>query len=128
MLKVTSNLDLKITKAYIKQETDDSKESLKCVLYSPVRMESSSLEITKQESSKCLKESLYREMERKHILYYLILTRYACIALLTGIKNRHYSICNITFRSKKSFLDHELHSHKTKKTPIIDFRTFCCNI
>lgn len=41
------------TRANIKQETEDSKESLKCVLHSPVKVESPSLEISKYESGKC---------------------------------------------------------------------------
>ncbi|KAI8067287.1 hypothetical protein BDF21DRAFT_477400 [Thamnidium elegans] len=30
--------------------------------------------------------------------------------------------------TRTSFLDHELHSHKTKEIPIIDLKTLCCNI
>lgn len=47
--------DLKVdrprTRAYIKQETNDSKESLECALYSPVKNESFSLEIAECENS-----------------------------------------------------------------------------
>ncbi|KAG2234222.1 hypothetical protein INT48_001941 [Thamnidium elegans] len=39
------------TRAYIKQETDDSKEYLKCALYPPVKTESPSLEISKYENA-----------------------------------------------------------------------------
>ncbi|GAA5814890.1 hypothetical protein MFLAVUS_008393 [Mucor flavus] len=39
------------TRAYIKQETEDTKESLKCALYSPVKIEAPSLDINKYESS-----------------------------------------------------------------------------
>ncbi|KAI9265707.1 hypothetical protein EDC94DRAFT_668609 [Helicostylum pulchrum] len=84
---------------YIKQETEDTKESLKCALYSPVKTEAPSLEISKYEST-----------------------------LSTGVKTRHCSICNITFKYVKGFLDHELHSHKTKETPIIDLKNLCCNV
>ena len=38
---------------YIKQETEDTKESLKWALYSSVKIEAPSLEISKYESSKC---------------------------------------------------------------------------
>ncbi|GAA5810152.1 hypothetical protein MFLAVUS_003571 [Mucor flavus] len=37
------------TRAYIKQENEDTKESLKCALYSPVKIEAPSLEISKYE-------------------------------------------------------------------------------
>ncbi|KAI8070179.1 hypothetical protein BDF21DRAFT_425148 [Thamnidium elegans] len=43
-------------------------------------------------------------------------------------KNKHCRMCNITFKRLKSFLDHELHFHKTKKTPIIDLETYYCNV
>ncbi|KAI9245007.1 hypothetical protein EDC94DRAFT_688227 [Helicostylum pulchrum] len=87
------------TRGYIKQETEDSKESLKCALYSPVKIEPPPLEIIKYENT-----------------------------LSTGIINRQCSICNITFLKRELYLDHELHSHKTKDTPIIGLKTFCCNI
>ncbi|GAA5804039.1 hypothetical protein HPULCUR_009525 [Helicostylum pulchrum] len=44
------------------------------------------------------------------------------------VKNRHCSICNLTFKFVKSFLDHELHSHKTREIPIINLKTLCCNV
>ncbi|KAI9271064.1 hypothetical protein EDC94DRAFT_645248 [Helicostylum pulchrum] len=83
------------TRASIKQETEDTKESLKCALYSPVKIEAPSLEISEYESS---------------------------------VKNKHCSICNITFRFVRTFLDHELHSHKTKEIPIINLKNLCCNV
>ncbi|KAI9268429.1 hypothetical protein EDC94DRAFT_401646 [Helicostylum pulchrum] len=83
------------TRVYTKQETEDGKESLRCALYSPVKIEAPSLEISKYESI---------------------------------FKNKHCSICTITFKSVKYFLDHELHFHKTKETPIIDLKTLCCNV
>lgn len=49
------NVDRPITGAYIKQEAEDSKEYLKRVLYSPVKVEAPSLEI----SGKCWNGSLY---------------------------------------------------------------------
>ncbi|KAI9253128.1 hypothetical protein EDC94DRAFT_270895 [Helicostylum pulchrum] len=85
--------------ASIKQENEDTKESLKCALYSPVKLEAPSLEINKYESP-----------------------------LSTGVKKRHCSICNITFRFVKYFLGHELHSHKTKEIPIINLETLCCSV
>ncbi|KAI8088490.1 hypothetical protein BDF21DRAFT_491499, partial [Thamnidium elegans] len=99
-----SNNDLKIdrprTRTYIKQETEeDSKVYLECALYSPVKIESSSSEISKYDSTSS-----------------------------KGVKNRRCSICDITFHNRRLYLDHELHSHKTKETPIIDLETFCCNI
>ncbi|KAI9271084.1 hypothetical protein EDC94DRAFT_645264 [Helicostylum pulchrum] len=83
------------TRASIKQETEDTKESLKCALYSPAKIEAPSLEISEYESS---------------------------------VKNKHCSICNITFRFVRTFLDHELHSHKTKEIPIIDLKNLYCNV
>ncbi|KAI8076122.1 hypothetical protein BDF21DRAFT_474189 [Thamnidium elegans] len=98
-----SNRDLKIykprTRAYIKQEAEESKETSKCALYSSVKIESPSSEISEYDSN-----------------------------LSTDTKNRHCSICNINFRFRELYLDHELHSHKTKDTPIIDLKTRCCNI
>ncbi|KAI9257734.1 hypothetical protein EDC94DRAFT_649824 [Helicostylum pulchrum] len=44
-------IDRPRTRAYIKQENEDTKESLKCVLYSSVKIESPSIEISKYESS-----------------------------------------------------------------------------
>lgn len=43
--------DRAITRANIKEETNDSKESMKCALYSTVKIEPSSLEISKCENS-----------------------------------------------------------------------------
>ena len=47
---------------------------------------------------------------------------------MTGIKNRHCSICDITFTTRKSYLHHELHSHKTEETPIIDLKSRHCDV
>ncbi|KAI9269513.1 hypothetical protein EDC94DRAFT_581654 [Helicostylum pulchrum] len=87
-------IDRSRTRAYIKQETEDSKEYLKSALYQPVKIKSRSLDISKYKT----------------------------------IGNKHCSICNINFRFVNYFLDHELHSHKTKEAPIIDLKIFCCNI
>ncbi|KAI8067260.1 hypothetical protein BDF21DRAFT_426176 [Thamnidium elegans] len=95
------------TRASIKQEPDDSKESLKCALYSPVKIDTPSLETDECESSSST-ETLR--------------------SLPKGVKNRHCSICNIDFWSRVGYLDHELHSHKTKETPVIDLVTLRCNI
>lgn len=45
------NVNRPKTRAYIKQETEDSKEALNRALYSPVKAESPSLEISRYESS-----------------------------------------------------------------------------
>ncbi|KAI9267306.1 hypothetical protein EDC94DRAFT_23696 [Helicostylum pulchrum] len=50
------------------------------------------------------------------------------IASSKGIRNRHCSICNIAFMERYIYLDHELHSHKTKGTPVIDLYTLRCDI
>lgn len=39
------------TRAYIKRETEESKEYLKCALYPPVKVEPISLEISKYEGN-----------------------------------------------------------------------------
>lgn len=46
------------------------------------------------------------------------------ITLLTGAKNKHCGICDITFSNRINYLDF----HITKETPVIDLKTFCCNI
>ncbi|KAI9245934.1 hypothetical protein EDC94DRAFT_590307 [Helicostylum pulchrum] len=80
----------------MRQKTDeDVKKSLKSALYSPVKIEAPSLEISKYESS---------------------------------VKNRHCRICNTTFRFVKYFLDHELHSLRSKEVPIINLKALCCNV
>ncbi|KAI8091555.1 hypothetical protein BDF21DRAFT_459243 [Thamnidium elegans] len=93
------NVDIPRTRAYIKQETNDSKESLRCALYSPVKIESPSLEISNYESD-----------------------------LSKAAESKHCSICNINFWTRGLYLAHELHSHKTKETPIIGLKNLCCNI
>lgn len=45
------NVDRPKTRAYVKQETEDSKEALNRALYFPVKTESPSLEISQYESS-----------------------------------------------------------------------------
>lgn len=47
---------------------------------------------------------------------------------MKGTKHTPCSICNITFSRKEFYLEHELHSHKTKETPVIDFKNLYCNI
>ncbi|KAI8067261.1 hypothetical protein BDF21DRAFT_496182 [Thamnidium elegans] len=94
-------------RAHFNQETDGSKESLKCVLYTPEKAESSLSEITKNENGDST-DSLKSFYE--------------------SVQNRHCSICNTTFRYVTSFLDHELHCYKSKKIPIVDLENLCCNI
>ncbi|KAI9264016.1 hypothetical protein EDC94DRAFT_78216 [Helicostylum pulchrum] len=101
------NVDRPKTRAYVKQETEDSKEALNRALYFPVKTESPSLEISQYESS--IPTKILRSSSK-------------------GIKNRRCSICNITFSRRDHYPDYELHSHKTKETPVIDLKPLCCNI
>lgn len=50
------------------------------------------------------------------------------IALSTDTRNRHSSICDITFRNEKLYLGHKLHSHKTKEIAVIDLKNLSCDI
>ncbi|KAI8067259.1 hypothetical protein BDF21DRAFT_454658 [Thamnidium elegans] len=101
------DVDRPRTRASIKQETDDSKEALRCTLYSPVKIESFPSELSEYEyngSTKALGPSS------------------------KGIASRHCSLCNSTFATRHLYLDHVFHVHKTKLKPIIDLETLCCNI
>ncbi|KAI9267719.1 hypothetical protein EDC94DRAFT_688703 [Helicostylum pulchrum] len=84
------------TRAYIKQETDDSKESFEMyfIFFSEKRT------------------TFFRNKQ----LYYQV------------PKKKYCSICDIKFWNARLYLDHELHSHKTKETPIVDVKNLLCNI
>ncbi|KAG2235818.1 hypothetical protein INT48_003930 [Thamnidium elegans] len=95
------------TRSSIKQEIEYSKESMRCALYSPVKVEPSSLKIGKGTNSNSTETLQF---------------------LSEGMRKRHCSICNVTFSNRDIYFNHEIHFHNTKETPIFDSETLYCNI